>query len=356
MPAPRHPTPATRRAPLPPLRPLSRIAPEPVPWLSPGRIARGKITLLDGDPGTGKSTLLCDLAARLSVGAPLPGGEATPPATVVIMSAEDDPIDTIRPRIDAAGGDPARVVAFGPLAEHGPGALVHIPDHADLIRDIIARLEAALVVIDPLVAFLSPRLNAASDHHIRRALAALKDVAQQTGAAVVAVRHLNKLAGSAGANPLYRGGGSIGLLGAARAALLLAPDPENPARRILAATKSNLGPLPPALAFRLEPAPASGAPRVIWEGESPAAAADLLRRPEPEHRLHAASALAEARAWLRAALAAGPRPAADLLHESRQAGIARNTLYAAKRAEAIRAEKEHAPAGRWIWTITPDAL
>jgi hypothetical protein len=351
MPDTRHPSPDTRRRdPLPPLVPLSKVAPQPIPWLSPGRIAAGKITRLDGDPVTGKSTLLCDLAARLSVGAPLPGGEdmpPSPPATVVIMSAEDDPHDTIRPRIDAAGGDPNRVVAFGVLAEQGPGALVHIPDHAALMREIIARLEAALVIIDPLVAFLSPRLNAASDHAVRRALAALKAVAEQTGAAVVAVRHLNKNAGSAGANPLYRGGGSIGLVGAARCALLLAPDPEDPARRILAAAKSNLGPLPPSLAFRLAAAPGVHTARVVWDGESPWTAADLLRSPHTPH--HGWSALAEARDWLRAALADGSRLAADVQREAAAAGIARDTLYAARRAEGIRLHKDRTHNGPWSW-------
>ena len=91
-------------------------------------------------------------------------------------------------------------------------------------------------------------ISANSDQDVRRALAALEKVGERTGAAIVVVRHLNK---SVGANPLYRGGGSIGIIGAARCGLLLAPDPDDPERRILAATKGNLGQLPPSLAFRL---------------------------------------------------------------------------------------------------------
>src|SRR5215218_565959 len=91
-----------------PLVALSQIAPEPLRWLSPGRLAAGKITILDGDPGLGKSTLLCELAARISRGDPLPGAdsESAAPRGVLLFSAEDDVFDTIRPRIDAAGGDP----------------------------------------------------------------------------------------------------------------------------------------------------------------------------------------------------------------------------------------------------------
>src|SRR5215211_1362674 len=108
---------AWSRKSLPPLVALSEVEPEPLRWLSPGRLAAGKITILDGDPGLGKSTLLCEFAARLSRGEPLPGGEAGPRRIVVIMSAEDDLYDTIRPRIDAAGGDPRRVVAFAAQSE-----------------------------------------------------------------------------------------------------------------------------------------------------------------------------------------------------------------------------------------------
>src|SRR5215213_9478885 len=240
---------ASRRKPLPPVVALSQIAPEPLHWLSPCRLAAGKITLLDGDPGLSKSTLLCEIAARISRGGPLPDGDAAPPRPVVLMSAEDDPYDTIRPRIDAAGGDPRRVIAFATLphdASHG--TLGAIPDHLSVIEEIITRTRAALLIIDPLVAFLARGHSADSDQGVRRAFHALKGLAERTGVAIVAVRHLNK---SMTANPLYRGGGSIGIIGAARCGLLLAPDPEDAERRILASTKDNLGLPPPSLAFRL---------------------------------------------------------------------------------------------------------
>src|ERR671912_2317219 len=88
---------------------LHRVEAHPVHWLSPGRLAAGKITVLDGDPGLGKSTLLCECAARITRGQALPGGKPGAPRNVIILSAEDDLHDTIRPRIDAAGGDPSRI-------------------------------------------------------------------------------------------------------------------------------------------------------------------------------------------------------------------------------------------------------
>ena len=271
-------------------------------WLSPGRLAAGKLTLLDGDPGLGKSTLLCEFAARLTRGEALPGGHSGPPRGVILLSAEDDLVDTIRPRIDAAGGDPSRVYAIPTLPQElGAGKLFAIPGHLTALEEIVPRLEVALVIVDPLLAFLDRRLNANNDQHVRRAGVALKDFAEHTGVAIVAVRHLNK---SAGSNPLYRGGGSIGLIGAARCGLLLAADPDDPGRRILAASKANLAQPPASLAFRLLPVPGADVPRVVWEGESSLTAADLLR---PTTNREQASALNAVRAWLRGRLAAGPR-------------------------------------------------
>jgi hypothetical protein len=334
-----------------PIVALSQVAPESLRWLSPGRLAAGKITILDGDPGLGKSTLLCEFAARISRGDPLPGGEAAPPRLVVIMSAEDDLYDTIRPRIDAAGGDPRRVIAFATLADNPTSeTLGAIPDHVYMLEEIIARTRAALLVIDPLVAFLSRGHNANSDQGVRRAFHSLRGLAERTGVAIVAVRHLNK---TSSANPLYRGGGSIGIIGAARCGLLLAPDPDDPERRILASTKGNLGRPPPSLAFRLVAAPDSHVARVVWDGESQWTAQELLR--EGESGATSRSLLAEAREWLSAALADGPRSAGDVLREARDAGIGRNILYAARKIEGVQIGKERVAGGRWVWSYPAGA-
>jgi hypothetical protein len=329
-----------------PIVALSQVAPESLRWLSPGRLAAGKITVIDGDPGLGKSTLLSEFAARISRGDPLPGGEAAPPRLVVIMSAEDDLYDTIRPRIDAAGGDPRRVIAFATLPDNPTsGTLGAIPDHVYVLEEIIARTKAALLVIDPLVAFLSRGHNANSDQGVRRAFHSLRGLAERTGVAIVAVRHLNK---SPGANPLYRGGGSIGIIGAARCELLLAPDPDDPERRILASTKGNLGRPPPSLAFRLVAAPGSHVARVVWDGESQWTADQLLRETASGATLR--SLLAEAREWLSASLADGPRSAGDILREARDAGIGRDILYAARKIERVMIGKERVAGGRWVWS------
>jgi hypothetical protein len=325
---------------------LSDIQPDRVRWLSRGRLAAGKITILDGDPGLGKSTLLCEIAARITRGEALPEGQPGEPRSVVMLSAEDDLHDTIRPRLDAAGGDPARVISFVTVPTSGgePRPFV-IPRDVPLLEIVVSRLRAALVIIDPFVAFLDRRFNASNDQDVRRALAVMKTVAERTGAAIVAVRHLNK---TSAANPLYRGGGSIGIIGAARSALLLAADPEDPERRILAVSKGNLARPPAALAFRLQEVPNSDVARVVWEGESRWTAQALLA--EAAQGEQERSAVDEAREWLRVALADGPRPAKEVLRAAEAAGITRNTLYAAKQAEAVRAGKSRTRHGPWVWS------
>jgi hypothetical protein len=322
---------------------LSDVDPEPVQWLSPGRLAAGKITVLDGDPGLGKSTLLCEWAARITRGQALPGGKPGAPRNVIILSAEDDLHDTIRPRIDAAGGDPGRIASLLAFPDGSPfGRPFVIPGHALLLEAVVVRTNAALVIIDPLMAYLQRGHNANSDQDARHALATLKMLGERTGAAIVVVRHLNK---TSGANPLYRGGGSIGIIGAARCGLLLAQDPEYPQRRILVATKGNLGRPPASLAFHLEAVPRLGVTRVVWEGEVPWTAEALLRATAASEEER--SVLGEARAWLRQVLADGPRPARELVAEARTMGIALRTYHAARKAEGVIARKEQTANGPW---------
>jgi len=181
---------------------LSEVAPERVRWQWEGRIARGKLNLMDGDPGTGKSAVATDMVARVSVGKTWPDGADCKAGGAVILSAEDGLADTIRPRFDAAGGDPSRVVAISTVPDaEGNERQIAIPDDLAIIEAAMERVEAVLVVIDPLMAFLPGEVNSHRDQDVRRALAPLARLAERTGAAVVVVRHLNK---ASGGNALYR--------------------------------------------------------------------------------------------------------------------------------------------------------
>lgn len=328
---------------------LSEVVPERVRWLWEGRIALGKLNLMDGDPGTGKSAATTDLGARVSVGKAWPDGSKCEAGGVVILSAEDGLADTIRPRFDAAGGDPSRAVALSTVPDaEGNERQVAIPDDLGVIETAIERVGAALVVIDPLMAFLSGETNSHRDQDVRRALAPLARLAERTGAAIVVVRHLNK---AAGGNALYRGGGSIGIVGAARSGLLVAKHPEDDGRRVLASIKSNLAAPAPSLVFSLS-STESGAVRVDWKGETPLDASALLSAPtDHEER----SAMSEAQEFLREVLSDGPQPASDVRREADSAGVSKRTLDRARQSLGVLSEREGEAGkrggGKWMWRL-----
>ena len=326
---------------------LSTVQPTRVDWLWPGRIPLGKLTILDGDPGLGKSVLSLDLAARVSTGAAMPDGSPGRQGGVVLLSAEDALDDTIRPRLDAAGADVSRVLALDgiPVPDGQGKRPPALPLDAIHIRDAVRRMGALLVVVDPLTAYLGPEVNSHRDTDCRRALFPLAAVAEQTGAAVVVIRHLNKAMGS---NPLYRGGGSIGIIGAARSGLLVGKDPDNPDRRVLASTKCNLAKLPPSLAYDLSTAD-NGALRIGWMGESPHTAESLLAAPRDDEER---DAVKDATEVLRSILADGPVESEQAKREARKAGIAERTLHRAKTILGVKSRKERFTGkGAWQWFL-----
>jgi RecA-family ATPase len=268
---------------------------------------------------------------------------------VVLLSAEDGLADTIRPRLDAAGADPSKILALATtLDAEGYERMLSIPEDLPLIERGIRRVGAKLVVVDPLMAFLSGEANAHKDSDVRRALAPLAALAERTGAAVLVVRHLNK---ASGGNALYRGGGSIGIIGAARSALLVAKDPEDENRRVLASLKSNLAQPAPSLAFTLEEAE-SGAVRVRWRGGTDLDAAKLLATSAGREE---GDAFSEATEFLREMLADGAVAARQIQDEAEDAGIKETTLKRAKKAVGVSTYREGVEGkqggGKWMWEI-----
>ena len=322
-------------------RRLGDIAPRRIEWLWPARVPRGKVTVLDGDPGLGKSLLTLDLAARVTAGREMPeSGNTAEPRGVVLWSAEDDVADTIRPRFDAAQGNADRVALF----ECSDGQLPSLPDDLPRLEAAARDFDAGLVVIDPLMAALGADVNAHKDADVRRALGPLSRLAERIHTAVLLVRHLNKTL-AAGTNPLYRGGGSIGIIAAARAGLLVARDPDDPERRILAATKSNLGPPPPALAFQVE-ANHDGTARIAWLGPSEHDAGSLLATAEEART----TKISEATAWLHSYLGDGPHPQREIVAAAKAAGISGTTLKRAKRLLGVESERQP-NLGPWSWRL-----
>jgi len=253
---------------------LSDVVPERVSWLWPGRIPVGKLVTLDGDPSLGKSTLALTFAAVVTTGGTWPDASTcTFTGDVILLSGEDGLADTVRPRLDAAGADVTRVHAVQGVTL--PDGSLRPPTLADVdeLHELVTETGARLLIVDVLMAYLPSGTDSHKDQDIRRVLSRLSTLADSTGCTVLLVRHLNK---AKGGDPMYRGGGSIGIVGAARAGMLVAKDPDDEDVRVLACTKSNLGPEPEGLTYRLTDADAHGVARVQWLGVSTHDARALL--------------------------------------------------------------------------------
>lgn len=240
---------------------VANVIMKAVTWAWEGFIPFGKVTLIEGDPGDGKSLLAIDLVARWSSGAPMPDGQRRPGGGVGVafLSAEDDPEDTLAPRLRAAGADVERVYVLA------PGAMAERPfnvaaDEA-MLRALVIRHDIKVVIIDPLAAMLSDRVDTHVDASVRQGLFPLFRLARDTGAAVICIRHLNK---ASGGKAIYRGGGSIGFVGMARAAFSVGRNPDSPDQRVFSCVMSNLAVAPPSLGYSIENG--ANGPYVKWHG------------------------------------------------------------------------------------------
>jgi 5S rRNA maturation endonuclease (ribonuclease M5) len=325
---------------------LDTVKLEPVYWLWQDRIPLGKLTVIDGDPGLGKSTVTLDLAARVSRGATMPDGSPGISGGAVLMTLEDGLADTIVPRLNAAGADLSRIVALQSVQDEKGNLRYPTVKDIDAIRQACKKVQAKIVIIDPIMAHLDGQVNSWRDQDIRAALTPLCKLAEELNLAVVVVRHLNK---ASGGQAIYRGSGSIGITGQARCTLLVARDPENESRRIFATIKNNLAPEAPSLSFSLEGV--GSASRIIWGGVSNHKADALLAIPTaPEER----SALDEAKDFLKDFLSNSPVDAKVVQREAKSAGIKEATLRRAKEALNIRVEKQSFRGG-WAWVLPEDA-
>ena len=339
------------------MRTASEIAVEPVAWLWPARIALGKLTLIAGEPGLGKSQLCAALAAAVSAGARWPQSEARAPAgSVVIFSAEDDASDTIVPRLAAAGAELARIDIVTAVTGDGnaPRRAFSLQRDLDLLEAAIADAgDTRLVIIDPLASYLGRRIDAHSNSDVRGVLEPLAELAARYRVAVVAITHLSK---GGGKPAMDRFIGSIAFVAAARAAYLVTRDPADAARRLFVPVKNNLAPLDTGLAFAIEPCAACdgvAATRIAWDGAPVTQSADDILA-----ALAGAvdmPARAEAEDFLRRFLAEGARAAGEIERQARAAGIAWRTIKRAKTALAITTERragaERGDPPRWFWEM-----
>jgi hypothetical protein len=303
------------------LRILTDVPDEPVKWFWDGRVPLGEVTILEGHPGTNKSSLTDDLAARLTQGKPLPcaAEDAYPhKGGALFLIGEDSISKTVKARLVAAGAD-LRLV----------GVLESIAIPADLltVEKAVRALDAKLVVVDTLNDFLT--VNVLGNQAVRKALRPLRELASKTNSAVVVLRHFIK---SSSSHSLLRGGGSVGITAVARSQLKLYLHPEDPHMRVLIQDKSNLGPLSPPLLFEVGTSE-SGAVQLAWHGECELTVEDLERKHRGSPKLEAAQR------FLLDRLANAPQEVNALLEQARGA-FSKRTLDEAKRLLGIKTVRE----------------
>ena len=319
---------------------LDGVVAESVSWLWPARLARGKFTLVSGEPGIGKSFLTMDMTARISTGRAWPDGPAAPCGPVLVLSAEDGISDTIRPRVDLLGGDPSNVFILEAIREghdtRRPASLVR---DLDQLTRVVEEIRPLLVVIDPVTAYLG-KTDTHRDAEVRSALAPVIALAERKQFALVAVGHLSKDAQRAA---LHRPGGSIGFVASARLVFAVAADPTDTERRILVPLKANIAAPAPALAYRVDAAGLS------WESGPVSLDADTLLRAQPGDREDSIDAVGLVRELL-ADASAWPMDAKQAMDAAQAHGIHERSLRRAAKQLGIRIERSgFGRGGRWIW-------
>jgi hypothetical protein len=330
-----------------PVTSANQVVASPVSWLWPQRLPLGKLVILDGDPDLGKSLLSLDLCARLSTGRPFPDGPGPGPANALVLSAEDTAADTIVPRLHRLGADLGRVFVWQRQGDDEDWPW-HFPAQAGRLDDALARTDARLAVIDPIMAFLDDSVLSASDQSVRRALGPLMHLADKHRCTLL-LRHLRK---QGGPKALYRGLGSIAFVAACRFAMLVARDPLVPGQCVLAPVRNSLGGPQPSLAYRLTAADGN-LPVVEWLGVSPVAADALVgggARGGEGQRERAA-------VFLEQFLAGGPRTAHDIWEAAQKAGLSARTVQRAKPGVGIRCRRVQVE-GRFVsyWLLPGQQL
>lgn len=324
---------------------LAQVDEQRVAWLADGLVPWGALTQVVGRGGQGKTTFAAHVAARLSRGQPVfPGMAAPAAADVLIVSAEDSIPHVLRPRLRIAGADLERVHAWN-IGEHD----LVLPDGTDLLEQEVERTGARLVVIDPLAAFLSGRVDSHRDAGVRGVLRPLHALAERTGIAVLGILHVNQ---ASGGDVAVRVSGSGAWVNAARSALVFGPPPDaedGDPRRVVALAKSNYAPLGASYDVTLRVPDGEEHPVITYAGQSAVRARDVLTGPWDEDERTGAQDCAE---WLAAALAGGERPSQDVKRDAKAAGFTPKNLRQARERLSVVARRGGFPSGTY-WSL-PD--
>lgn len=310
------------------LIPMSEIESEEVKWLWYPYIPLGKLTIIQGDPGEGKTSFVLAVIAALTQGEALPECEnAMEPLNVIYQTAEDGLADTIKPRLENAGADCARVLVIDENRQE-----LTLCD--ERLEQAIRETNAKLIVLDPLQAYLGSEVDMHRANEVRPVLKRIAAVAERTQCAVVLIGHMNK---AQGLKSGYRGLGSIDFRASARSVLLVGRLKSGDTVRVVAQDKNSLAPEGPSIAFELHPEYG-----FQWKGICDATVDDVLggsgqvqtKTMQMEDELKR--------------LLTGSVSAENILSHAKRMGVSERTLMIAKKNLGVISEKR---GGQWYWRL-----
>lgn len=330
--------------------PMSMLNPEKINWLWHEYIPLGKLIILAGTAGTGKTTLSLKIAATVSAGKNWPDDTQSPIGSVLIWSGEDDCRDTLLPRLIAMGAIKDKIYFISGVCEDGktrsfnPSSDIHT-----LLRKIEEIGDVKLIIIDPIANVVSRDSHKNTD--VRLALQPLVDLGKNYGIAIIGITHFTK--GTAGSNPLERVTGSLAFGAMARMVLVTSKQhgADGEVTYVMARAKSNISEDGGGYFYNISQVEIPGydglfASKITWGDKTTGPAIALLN-----HELHSdtgKSALDEAKDFLKGLLANGPMHAEEVFDNAMGAGISKSTLNRAKRPLGINPYRRN---GKWWWEL-----
>ena len=317
---------------------MEQVEIEKIDWLLYPFIPFGKVTIVQGDPGEGKTTMVLQIIAKLTKGeAVLPSGSDEPaleaktvdlePVNVIYQTAEDGLGDTIKPRLLSAGADCSRVMVI----DDNDQALTMMDDR---LEEAIIKTKARLVVLDPIQGFLGAAVDMHRANEIRPLMKRVAVLAEKYHCAIILIGHMNK---NSNGKSSYRGLGSIDFQAAARSVLIVGRIKDEPEIRVVCHVKSSLAPEGKSIAFRLDKDTG-----FEWIGEYDISADDLLSGDNRGKKIHAA------KEFLQEVLASGSVAQTKVAEEAESRGIKKKTLWNAKKELEINSVKI---GNQWFWML-----
>ena len=313
---------------------MEDVVSKEVEWLWYPYIPYGKITIIEGDPGEGKTTLVLKLAAALSRGLPLPcdDDKEYEPIHIIYQTAEDGIEDTIKPRLEKAGADCSMIRVIDETDKE-----LSMTD--DRLEQAIIETKARLIILDPIQAYIGATVDIHRVNEIRPVLKHLGIIAEKHNCAIILIGHMNKASGS---KSTYRGLGSIDIQATARSVLLVARLRDKPNIRIMAHDKSSLAPAGDAIGFEM-----TEDNGMVCIGPYDITIDELLSGNEGRGK----KKLDIAENFIKEYFGSNKViPSNEIMMEAAKRSIKRNTLLSAKKKLGITSDKEKAEDGTIYWT------